>query len=154
MSHIFKYDTYLVYDGHCWWLRQYQPPVPMAEPFVKLLIYTRPMKWPTRVGLRSCDNFGWFQPQAAHVTCLGCRSRYIRIHKNSPLLMWLGEWIIIQGFPEIIYPSSNWGGYLHCSHGWCNRDWQSQQLVYFCTPHTGSSRAGFAWQNDRPHKRS
>ena len=21
-------------------------------------------------------------------------------------------------FPPIVYPSSNWGGYLHCSHGW------------------------------------
>ena len=41
-----------------------------------------------------CDKT--FQPHAAHVTmqCLG------------------REWVIILGFPPVMYLSSNWGGYL------------------------------------------
>ena len=27
------------------------------------------------------------------------------------------EWVIILVFPSVVYPSSNWGGYLRCSHG-------------------------------------
>ena len=26
------------------------------------------------------------------------------------------EWVILLGFPPDMYPSSNWGGYLRCSH--------------------------------------
>ena len=38
------------------------------------------------------------------------------------------EWVTILGFPSMVYLPSNWGRYLHCSHGWCSSDWRSQQL--------------------------
>jgi len=38
------------------------------------------------------------------------------------------EWVVILGFSPVMYTSSNWGGCLHCSHGWCSSDWWSQLL--------------------------
>jgi len=38
------------------------------------------------------------------------------------------EWVIILGFQPVVYPYSNWGGYLRCSHGWRSSDCRSQLL--------------------------
>ena len=34
--------------------------------------------------------------------------------------------VIMLGFPPIVYPSSNWRGYLRCSHVWRSSYWRSR----------------------------
>ena len=50
----------------------------------------------------SCDVIFW----VISATCSLCYIQCLRC-----------EWVIISGFPPLMYPSSNWSRYLHCSHG-------------------------------------
>ena len=48
-------------------------------------------------------NFGWYQQHAARVIC--------NVYDANAS-------IYVDSFPPVVYPSSNWGGYLYCAHGY------------------------------------
>ena len=107
--------------GHCCWLCQCQPAVPLAGHFAKLSQWNQPPDlWlaPGDRNIRISANCGLCYRQ-----CLGC------------------QWFVIMRFLLFIYPSSNWIGYLCDSHRWHCRDWRSELLVWlgwlahfvFCT---------------------
>ena len=87
--------------------------------------------------VRSCDNFWWFQPHSAHCNVW----EYKQIFKYTKSFSVSGDWLIILRFPEIVYSSSNWGGYLYGSYGLYSNHWwrfivssnrQSQTIYWLC----------------------
>jgi len=50
--------------------------------------------------------------QSTVMQCLGCDS------------------VIIQRFPPIVFPSSNWARYLSCPYNWHSHDWRTGKIYY------------------------
>ena len=42
--------------------------------------------------------------------------------------------VVIFGVPSVVYPSSNWDGYLRCSHGWKLAKSVVKLIIVYVTP--------------------
>jgi len=124
--------------SRCGWLRHYQLSLPLENPLKKTILLTSTNDIAHQGCSLPCD------------LILGDFS-----HTRLVLIPRLRcELVIMLGFPPIVYPSSNLGGHLRCSHGWRSSDWRTPTVVLFIVRPRSLSRFAETMRQDAWNVRS